>query len=492
MLLTYDGPAFHWTWNVPRGVWCTLAGLPGSMWIGPNVILPWAWSQVMCLARSTQARAAAGQSWWSTPVSTSGIVARRAGAAPLGALPGWCPRPVSAGTAFARATGAPWTDTAAGPAGAGRARDAVDLAADAGPWPAEFAATAPMITVIASRPATAVVTPSRVGNHSAGELACLPELLMSPLPCHHFRPASDRNVHAQLPRVSTCRPGNVGEPREHGRVAGWKAVVLDNEYPLCVAVFWDRVIGAQSAPPGWVVAASAAVALLIVASPRLWRMTRIAITIAHESGHAAASLLSGRRLEGIRLHADTSGETVSRGRRNGPGIVITALAGYVTPPLLGIGACALLDAHRVTLLLSLLLLLLAVTLLMVRNWYGVLSVLITAGAVVAVSWLADPALRAAFAYAVAWFLLFGGVRPVVELARTRTRAVRLPPGRRLATGRPGPGMSDADQLAWLTRVPAGVWMSLFALVAIGAVVLGARLLVPWPAHLPSLRWLSGK
>ena len=62
----------------------------------------------------------------------------------------------------------------------------------------------------------------------------------------------------------------------------------------------------------------------------------------------------------------------------------------------------------------------------------------------------------------------------------------------MATGRPGPGMSDADQLAWLTRVPAGVWMSLFALVAIGAVVLGARLLVPWPAHLPSLRWLSGK
>ena len=259
-----------------------------------------------------------------------------------------------------------------------------------------------------------------------------------------------------------------------------------------MAVFWDRVIGAQSAPAGWVVAVSAAVALLVVASPRLWRMARIAITIAHESGHAAASLLSGRRLEGIRLHSDTSGETVSRGRRNGPGIVITALAGYVTPPLLGVGACALLAAHRVTLLLSLLLLLLAVTLVMVRNWYGVLSVLVTAGAVVAVSWLADPALRAAFGYAVAWFLLFGGVRPVVELARTRTRAVRLPPGRRLATGRPGPGMSDADQLAWLTRVPAGVWVSLFALVAIAAVVLGARLLIPWPTHLPSVRSLSGK
>jgi hypothetical protein len=220
-------------------------------------------------------------------------------------------------------------------------------------------------------------------------------------------------------------------------------------------------------------------------------MTRIAITIAHESGHAAASLLSGRRLEGIRLHSDTSGETVSRGRRNGPGIVVTSLAGYITPPLLGVGACALLDAHRVTLLLSLLLVLLAVVLVMVRNWYGVLAVLMTAGALFAVTWLADPALRAAFAYAVAWFLLFGGVRPVAELARTRTKAVRLPPGRRLASGRPGQGMSDADQLARLTRVPAGVWVTLFALVAVGALVLGARLLIPWPTHLALPRLPGG-
>jgi len=138
--------------------------------------------------------------------------------------------------------------------------------------------------------------------------------------------------------------------------------------------------------------------------------------------------------------------------------------------------------------------LLAVTLVMMRNWYGVLAVLMTAGALFAVIWLADPALRAAFAYAVAWFLLFGGVRPVAELARTRTKAVQFPPGRRLGTGlRPGagPGMSDADQLAWLTRVPAGVWVTLFALVAIGAVAIGARLLVPWPTHLPPLRSLSG-
>jgi hypothetical protein len=35
-------------------------------------------------------------------------------------------------------------------------------------------------------------------------------------------------------------------------------------------------------------------------------------------------------------------------------------------------------------------------------------------------------------------------------------------------------------------------VTLFALVAAGALVLGARLLIPWPAHLPSLPGLSGK
>ena len=260
-----------------------------------------------------------------------------------------------------------------------------------------------------------------------------------------------------------------------------------------MAVFWDWLTKVQSTPPGWVVAASAAVAVLIVASPRLWRLTRIAITIAHEGGHAAVSLATGRRLEGIRLHRDTSGETVSRGRRSGPGIMLTALAGYVTPPLLGAGAAALLAVHRVTLLLALLLVLLAATLLMIRNWYGLLAMLITGGAVVAVIVLADPALRAAFGYATAWFLLFGGVRPVFELARSRRGQPRrqpapLPPGYRppagrLAGGRPNAGNSDADQLRWLTGVPAGVWVTLFALVALGALVLGARLLVPWPVQL---------
>jgi Peptidase M50B-like len=242
-----------------------------------------------------------------------------------------------------------------------------------------------------------------------------------------------------------------------------------------LAEFWDRVAGTQPVPSASVVAVSGAVALLVVLNARAWHLARNVITIAHEGGHALVSLLSGRRLGGIRLHSDTSGETVSRGRRTGPGVVLTAFAGYVTPSLLGAGAAFLLAAHHVILLLWLFLVLLGATFLAIRNAYGVLAVLVTAGVVCAVTWLAAASVQAAFGYGAAWFLLFGGVRPVAELLRSRSRR----------QGRALP--SDADQLARLTGVPGGVWVVVFGLVAVAALVIGARLLIPGPLHVPRLR-----
>jgi hypothetical protein len=233
-----------------------------------------------------------------------------------------------------------------------------------------------------------------------------------------------------------------------------------------LAEVWHKIAGTQPVPSAWVVAASGVVALLVVLADGTWRLARNVITIAHEGGHALVSILSGRRLEGIKLHADTSGVTYSRGRRTGPGVVLTAAAGYVTPPLLGAGSAWLLSARHVTAMLWLALALLAATFLAVRNAYGVLAILVTAGFVIAVSWLASPVVQAVFGYACAWFLLLGGVRPVLELSRRRRQA------------------SDASQLARLTGIPAGAWVLAFAVVALAAVVVGARLLIPGPVHLP--------
>jgi hypothetical protein len=234
---------------------------------------------------------------------------------------------------------------------------------------------------------------------------------------------------------------------------------------------WDRVSGSQPLPPSWVVGVTALAALVVVLNTETWRLAGQVITIAHEGGHALVSVLSGRRLDGIRLHADSSGVTYSRGKRNGPGLVLTAAAGYVMPSLLGAGAAWLLAEQHLTAMLWLALVLLAATFLAIRNLFGALAVLITAGGVFAVSYYATAAVQAGFAYLAAWFLLFGGVRPVLELARGSWGRRRWTRG------------SDADQLARLTGAPVGLWITLFVLVAFAALVIGAILLVPPGWHL---------
>lgn len=243
---------------------------------------------------------------------------------------------------------------------------------------------------------------------------------------------------------------------------------------------WDRVTGTQPVPSVWIIATTGIVALVVVANTRTWHLARNAITIAHEGGHALVSVLSGRKLEGIRLHSDTSGVTYSRGRGDGIGIVLTTFAGYVSPPVLGALAAWLLAAHHVTAELWLLLALLVVTFLAVRNAYGALAVLVTLAAVCAVSLLTSAAVQAVFSYATVWFLLLGGVRPVFELQRERGRFRRRGGGRGAGQG----GRTDADQLGRLTGVPGGFWVFAFGLVAVLALLIGVRLLIPVAVHVP--------
>ncbi|MBO0654968.1 M50 family metallopeptidase [Streptomyces triculaminicus] len=229
---------------------------------------------------------------------------------------------------------------------------------------------------------------------------------------------------------------------------------------------WDRsssVFGTQPHPSIWLIAVTGVVALAAVVPHGVWRITRNAVTIAHEGGHALVALLSGRRLDGIRLHSDTSGLTVSRGRPTGIGMVLTAAAGYTAPSLLGLGGAYLLAAGHITALLWGAAALLAAMLVMIRNAYGVLTVVLTGAAFVLVSWLTGPAVQAAFAYGVVWFLLLGGVRPPFELGSKRRHG--------------GARDSDADQLARLTNLPAAVWLGLFHVVTLCCLSGGGRWLL---------------
>jgi Peptidase M50B-like len=225
------------------------------------------------------------------------------------------------------------------------------------------------------------------------------------------------------------------------------------------ATAWGAITVERVDPSSWLVLATGVAAALAVVVDAVWRWSRGVVTIAHEAGHAVAAIATGRRLTGIRLHSDTSG----LGRPRGFGMIVTAAAGYVSPSLVGLAGVALLAVDRVTVMLWAAAAVLVAMLVMVRNLYGALTLVVTGGAVVGVSLYGPEDVQAAFAYAMTWFLLLGAVRPVAELRAQR----RYQPG----------APTDADILARLTRVPGAVWVALFGLATLAALAAGGWLLL---------------
>lgn len=204
---------------------------------------------------------------------------------------------------------------------------------------------------------------------------------------------------------------------------------------------------------------AAAIALLFVFWLPLWGLSRHLVTLVHEGGHALAALLTGRRLNRITLHSDTSGLTVSSGKPTGPGMAVTAAAGYTAPAIVGLILAALIGINKPGLALSAALIVLALMLLHIRNWFGLLVIVIAGAFTAILVVLPNSTAQQAAALLLAWFLLLAAPRPVLEMwaqrRRTRSRS------------------SDADILARVTHLPAIVWAGFFLVFNLAALALGA-------------------
>lgn len=230
-----------------------------------------------------------------------------------------------------------------------------------------------------------------------------------------------------------------------------------------VREIWDAATSTQP-PPGTTGAVLLAVLALVVTwSPLGYRIVRHAVTIVHEAGHATVAVLTGRQLRGIKLHADTSGVTVSRGRPRGPGMVATVAAGYPAPALLGLAGALVLKQEYAVAALWGFVLICAVMLAQIRNFYGLWVLLVAGVAVGALTWLLPGEVASWIAYLLVWSLLLAAPRSVVELQRVRRRG--------------GARQSDADQLAHLTGLPGLLWVGGFAVVTVLALVGGGILLL---------------
>jgi hypothetical protein len=199
---------------------------------------------------------------------------------------------------------------------------------------------------------------------------------------------------------------------------------------------------------------------VLVVLPPAWSITRHLVTLVHEAGHAAVAVLTGRRLNGIRLHTDTSGLTVSSGKPRGPGMIATAAAGYLAPAVLGLVSVVLVENGRTAWSLYAGLATTALMLAFIRNWFGLLVVVAVGAAVSLLIWQASAEAQDFAALTFAWFLLLAAPRATVDLWSHRRRA-------RTRT-------TDADVLARLTFLPAPVWNIVFVLLTVGALAAAIR------------------
>jgi hypothetical protein len=199
-----------------------------------------------------------------------------------------------------------------------------------------------------------------------------------------------------------------------------------------------------------------------VAAVPLWRYTTNAITVAHEGGHAVFGWLFGGVVKHVKIFHAGSGEMLS-GKENFLSRFVSLVAGYLGPSIIGFAGVQLLVhdfAPRSVLLLSLAFL--ASVLIMVRNLFGVFVILAVGAILWVVALRSTEPVQLVFAHVWVWFLLMGGTRQVPEL---------------FWAIHGGDETNDAAQLQGQTRIGDVVWLFLFWLLSLGALVYGGALLL---------------
>ncbi len=196
-------------------------------------------------------------------------------------------------------------------------------------------------------------------------------------------------------------------------------------------------------------------ALAVVTIQGFWLVVRHVSLIAHEGAHAAVGSSFGGQVRGMKLNRNGTGVTTLSGG-SGTGSVVTALAGYLGPSILGLGAAKLISLGHIVAVLWLALVVLALTLPMLRTTFGFVSVIVTGFVIYLVARYATLGGQILLAYAIAWLLLLSGVRVVVER---------------------GHDAADAGYLASTTRVPRLVWSGLWLVGTVLAVGIGGGMLV---------------
>jgi hypothetical protein len=196
-------------------------------------------------------------------------------------------------------------------------------------------------------------------------------------------------------------------------------------------------------------------ALIVVSAVALsipkatWAWFGLFTTLVHELGHAFGALLTGRIVHGIQVHQNHSGSTVSVGYGT-LSLVISGFFGYPAPALAGAGllwsvftgytAAAMLAGTVIILL----------TLLFIRNGFGLLVVLGSAAVSAALWYWGSPTVQGVALLIIGVSLLVGAVRGLATVVTVHT------------SHRERLDSSDAYILYSRTMIPSPIWLAGFA------------------------------
>ena len=190
-----------------------------------------------------------------------------------------------------------------------------------------------------------------------------------------------------------------------------------------------------------------------------WQWFGLFTTLVHELGHALAAVLTGRVVHGIRIRRNHSGDALSSGR-GVFGTIVSGVTGYPAPAI--VGAAQLWSVFNGYTAITLFAggVVLVLTLLVIRNLFGVLVVLASTAVSAALWFYATPEVQSYALLVIGVALLVGSVRGLLTVVAVHT------------SRRSELGTSDAYLLFRRTGIPSPLWLVLFALI-IGACVVWA-------------------
>ena len=199
-------------------------------------------------------------------------------------------------------------------------------------------------------------------------------------------------------------------------------------------------------------------AAILVYARILWSIANHAETVVHEGAHALAGIVTGRRIRSVKIDTDGGGATIMA-PDTGFGFGVAASAGYIGSSTAGLIAAGLISVGRIVAVLGLGLLLLAAMLLIVRNFFGLIVILICGALLYLIVSYTTTGVQTVIAYGVTWFLLISG-------PKVAARAARKPKD-----------VADAGILAGMTFLWPSAWCFLWLAGTIAALVIGAAILI---------------